>query len=77
MKQIQIEIIATQINPHEVIVQTFARDGEESRYCGIITMRLNQYRAYVNTLLTGSGASGDEGAEIKLTEKDFEKWRKE
>jgi len=65
----ELYIRATMTAPNEVFIQLRADDGS-----GNIVMGIHNYRSFINTLMTGSLASGDAGSEVILSEEGFDQW---
>lgn len=61
-----IKITATKVD--QTVCLEF---GNAQAYFGTLCMSMNEYTAFTNTLLTGSGASGDEGCEVVLIPEGF------
>jgi len=62
-----IEIKSTKIDTDNVYMQLSNARG----YFGGVSLPMKEYRAYVDTMLTGSLAIGRGGCEISLTEEGF------
>lgn len=70
----KVSILATRTAPDEVYCQLSTGDGDCFRLIGCFTMKLKEYRSFINTVVTGSGATGPEGCDISLQEEGFEQW---